>query len=420
MQQSSARIPVILAGVKCLSGVTTWAERLRTELADHPRFDVKLLHIGPEQPPEYDLFAANVDEARVIVRKLAPAILVPNYVWELYLTDLDADISCLGMCHSHSLEEYYLPLTWYESRISHFIAVSPECAKQLADRLPFRAQDITMLPYGVRVPQELTREYKTDPLRLIYAGRLTQSQKRVGDFVRLVEHLQQARVAFTFDVVGDGEELQALEHAMRQWFPEARVRFFGRLPHQEVDRMWPDYDVFVQTSEFEGVSVSMLDAMAQGVVPVVTAASSGVAGIIEHEKNGFVVPVGNMPAMARAIARLAGDRSLLAATGQSAHRTSRAYSMDAHCETFTRVLDHVVHTGRRLDQLRCAGGFGGHHPLYTQLKVIHNQQTELAKHGHARSTPRWIQKLSRSIRKRIPGRWNQQIGGGTSVARKAA
>ena len=420
VQQHGARIPVVLAGVKCLSGVTTWAERLRAELAEHPRYDVKLLHIGPERPPEYDLFAANVDEAREIVRKLAPAILVPNYVWELYLTDSDADISCLGICHSHSLEEYYLPLSWYESRIAHFIAVSPECAKQLADRLPFRAQDITMLPYGVRVPRELTRDYKNGPLRMIYAGRLTQSQKRVGDFVRLVEHLRQAGVSFAFDIVGDGDELQPLQHAMRQWFPEAQVRFFGRLPHQDVDRMWPDYDVFVQTSDFEGVSVSMLDAMAQGVVPVVTAASSGVAGIIEHERNGFVVPVGNMPAMARAIGRLAADRSLLEAAGQSAHRTSQTYSMDEHCQTFTRVLDQVIQTGRRLDQLKCAGGFGGHHPLYTQLKVIHTQQVELAELRRARPKPKWLQKLSRSIRKRIPGRRNQQIGGGTSVDRKAA
>ena len=420
IQHLGSRIPVILAGIQCLSGVTTWAERLRQELADHPRYDVRLLHIGPERPPEYDLYAANVDKARRIIRELAPAILVPNYVWELYLTDLDSEISCLGMCHAHSLEEYYLPLTWYESRISHFIAVSPECAKQLAERVPFRAQDITMLPYGVRVPRELNRDYQSDPLRVIYAGRLTQPQKRVGDFVRLVEHLQQARVPYSFDIVGDGEEFQPLQHAMRQWFPDVQVRFFGRLPHQEVDRMWPEYDVFVQTSDFEGVSVSMLDAMAQGVVPVVTAATSGVAGVIEHGKNGFVVPVGDMSAMAKMISRLAGNQSILATAGQAAHRSAQAYSMESYCETFTQVLDQVVHTGRRWDQLKCGGGFGGPHPLYTQLKTIYSQQAELAKLGRLRAKPKWFQKLARSIRKRVPGRRNQQSGSEAGVHRKAA
>jgi len=48
---------------------------------------------------------------------------------------------------------YFLPLTWYESRIAQFIAVSPECNQQLAERIPFRAKDITTLPYGVRVPR---------------------------------------------------------------------------------------------------------------------------------------------------------------------------------------------------------------------------------------------------------------------------
>ena len=168
------RTPVILAGMKCLSGVTTWAERLREELAGHPRYDVRLLHIGRERAPGYDLYAANVDEARELVRGLGPAILVPNYVWELYLEGSEPGISCLGICHSNSLEEYYLPLTWYESKVAEFIAVSPECAEQLAERIPFRAKDIATLPYGVRVPQELNRIYKTDPVRIIYAGRLIQ------------------------------------------------------------------------------------------------------------------------------------------------------------------------------------------------------------------------------------------------------
>lgn len=337
-----ARTPVILAGTKCLSGVTTWAERLREEFVGHPRYDVRLLHIGPEHAPGYDLYAANVEEARALVRGLGPAILVPNYVWELYLEGGETGISCLGICHSNSLQEYYLPLTWYESKVAEFIAVSPECTQELAARIPFRAKDITTLPYGVRVRRELNREYRTEPLRIIYAGRLTQPQKRVGNFVRLVEYLLREQVQFVFDIVGDGEELAPLQHAMQRWFPAARVRFHGRLPHEVVDGMWSAANVFVQASDFEGTSVSMLEVMAHGVVPVVTAASSGVAGVIEHARNGFVVPVGDMAAMAQVIATLAKDQQLLAASGRAAHASAQTYSMQVYCDRFVQVLDRIV------------------------------------------------------------------------------
>jgi glycosyltransferase involved in cell wall biosynthesis/predicted O-methyltransferase YrrM len=422
IEQPARRTPVILAGIQCLSGVTTWAERLRRELKDHSRYDVRLLHVGPERPAEYDLYADTVDQARTLVRDFAPAIVVPNYVWELYLAGCDPGISCLGMCHADSLKEYYLPLAWYESRITQFIAVSPECAHQLAERIPFRAKDITTLPYGVRVPRDLARDYSTAPVRIIYAGRLAQQQKRVGDFVRLVEHLLRAQVPFVFDIVGDGEELAPLQHAMQHWFPAAQVRFHGRVAPEVVDVMWSAADVFVQTSDFEGTSVSMLEAMAHGVVPVVTAASSGVAGVIEHGQNGFVVPVGDMAAMAEVIAKLSASQPLLAATGRAAYESAQPYAMEAYCERFIEVLDRVVSAAPAADQLKCEGGFGGYHPLFLQQHLIRSQQAELATLRSRQFKFKMLRKLIRSIRKRLPGHrmQNQQSHNPARSDRKAA
>jgi glycosyltransferase involved in cell wall biosynthesis len=259
----------------------------------------------------------------------------------------------------------------------------------------------------VRVPRELNREYRTEPLRIISAGRLTQPQKRVGDFVRLVEYLLREQVQFVFDIVGDGEELAPLQHAMQRWFPTARVRFHGRLPHEVVDGMWSAADVFVQTSDFEGTSVSMLEAMAHGVVPVVTAASSGVAGVIEHARNGYVVTVGDMGAMAHVIATLAKDQQLLAAAGRAAHASAQAYSMEVYCDQFVQVLDRIVRTDRSEQPVKCDGGFGGYHPLLTQHHIIRTQQAELAELRLRVPKVRGIRKLLRSIRKRLPHRRHQ-------------
>jgi glycosyltransferase involved in cell wall biosynthesis len=362
-----------------LSGVTTWADQLRASLANHPRYEVKLLYVGTEEPEGFDLHVPTLESAHQLVRQLAPAILVPNYLWELFLTGFEPGVHCVGMCHADSDEQYYSPLSWYEPLISKFIAVSQECSKRLVEHLPFRAEDVTTLPYGISVPRRLSRNYQNDPLRLIYAGRVTQLQKRVWDYVPLVEHLWKANVRFVFDIIGEGDEFEPLQTEMQSRFPTDIVRFHPRIPHQQMPDVWSGHDIFVQVSEFEGTSISMLESMAYGVVPVVTAASSGIAGVIHPRKNGFVVPIGDMKAMAQAMTQLALDPSLLASTGQAAHQTAQAYSMDFYRERITRFFDEVVQAGKQIDLHKRYGMFGTVHPLFKQRQLIVHQQEQIAR-----------------------------------------
>jgi glycosyltransferase involved in cell wall biosynthesis len=305
-----------------------------------------------------------VADAERLVRELAPAIVIPNYVWELYLAGFAPGVKCIGMCHADDDEQYYRPLSWYEPLATKFVAVSPECGARLVARLPCRSQDIAVLPYGVHVPRSLARDYRMDPLRLVYAGRVTQLQKRVRDLVPLVEELVKAGVPFEFDIVGEGDEFDPLRAALAAVAPAGRVRFHPRVPHAEMPRIWTGHDVFVQVSDFEGTSVSMLEAMAHGLVPVVTAASSGIAGVIHDGANGFVVPVGDMPALARSIARLAMEPGQLARLGRAAHESAQAYALEPYRDRFVALLDEVVRAPDDVNLYERYGMFGYAHPLF--------------------------------------------------------
>jgi glycosyltransferase involved in cell wall biosynthesis len=374
----SRRIPVVIAGTNCLSGVTSWGDQLRTALAGHPRFDVQTMYIGPEADNDADIAVRSLDEAVTTVRSMTPAIVIPNYVWPLYFAAFEYGIRCLGMCHADDETQYYRPLSWYEPTITKFIAVSKECHDQLVSHIECRAEDITTLPYGVCIPKTLNRTYETKPLRLIYAGRVTQPQKRVWDFVPLVEELLRAKVPFVFDIIGDGDEFVPLQQIMKARVPAANVRFHTRIPHREMAGKWLGHDIFLQVSDFEGTSVSMLEAMAHGVVPVVTAASSGIEGVIKTNDNGFVVPVGDMPAMARVIAQLATDQSLLSQVGRSAYGTAQAYAMDLYATKFARVLDEVADAEESVDLPKRYGRYTPMHPLLLLREQTWQQQIEIA------------------------------------------
>jgi glycosyltransferase involved in cell wall biosynthesis len=370
----SRKIPVLIAGTSCLSGVTSWAEQLRVALADHPRFEVKLIHIGKEGSHSADLRAQTVEDAHRMVRSMSPVIVMPNYVWSLFMTGFEPGVHCVGMCHADSAEQYYRPLSWYEPAIAKYVAVSPECARTLTQYVPVRSSDIAMLPYGVRVPGELNRCYQAKPLRLIYAGRVTQPQKRVWDFLPLVEQLLRAKVPFEFDIVGEGDEFEPLRRILEARVPAANVHFHHRVPHARMAGIWSNHDIFLQVSDFEGTSVSMLEAMALGVVPVVTAASSGISGVIQHGRNGFVVPVGDMNAMAQVIAQLTGDESTLTTVGRAAHVTAQAYAMDSYARKFAAILDQVADSPMHVDYQKRYGVFSPVHPLILQRQLLQAQQ----------------------------------------------
>jgi hypothetical protein len=119
--------------------------------------------------------------------------------------------------------------------------------------------------------------------------------------------------------------------------------------------------------------------MAHGAVPVVTAASSGIAGVISNGENGFVVPVGDMAAMALVLSRLAGDKKKLVDAGQAAHLTAQAYSLESYVQKFVAILDTIDPSEERSDPAERYGEFSPLHPLVVQRQQLEKRQAEIAK-----------------------------------------
>jgi len=343
-------VPVVIVGQPLISGVMNWAFRLHALLQDHPQYRFILLQVwknekGLQQP--FQIHAPNKSAFMEIMTELSPAIVIVNWAfklipWCMQLNSQGANIRVLGMCHSDSADEYYDPLQNHEQAISHFIAVSPEIAETLTNRMPHRENDITQLVYGVPIDPNLSRSYQTSPIRLLYAGRIVQLQKRVMDFVPLVEALTQMEVDFRFHIAGDGAARDELKQALRPYIRQRRVRFLGKIPPEKMSKIWQQHDVFLQVSDFEGTSVSMLEAMSNGVVPILTDSSSGVRHVIKAGRNGFVAPVGDMQRIAMFIRELLINPEWLPAMGYEAYATAQNYSLQTYGQKFVTILDNIM------------------------------------------------------------------------------
>jgi glycosyltransferase involved in cell wall biosynthesis len=339
-----------------VGGVTTWSLTMarllraagrRAVILDHPR--ANLPQLGPSAYAGLPVvrchslaeFGKRGKDA-ASYRGALPATLVPNWSAETYgvcarlSRTASREMRVLGYCHTYE-SFYFWFLRYYEPIIHRFVAVSEECAAELRRLMPGRERDVSVRPYAVALPGRLDRSYAPAgrPLRLLYAGRIKQAQKRVLDLPVLARRLSERGVDFALRIVGDGTERAALAArvAALDAATRARVAVEPGRPPETMAALLQETDVCILVSEYEGTSIFMLEGMAHGCVPVVTRVS-GTAGVIEEGVNGHSVPVGGLGAMAEILAGFDKDRVRLAALGNAAARKARKYSYGAYLDWF--------------------------------------------------------------------------------------
>jgi len=116
-------------------------------------------------------------------------------------------------------------------------------------------------------------------------------------------------------LVGDGPERAALEARTRRLEVDSQVTFMGQ--RDDARRLLDALDIYVNSSITEGVSVTILEAMAAGL-PVVATAVGVTPEVIEDGGCGLLVSVSSTEAVIRTVRRLLQDRALAGRLGQSA------------------------------------------------------------------------------------------------------
>jgi glycosyltransferase involved in cell wall biosynthesis len=271
-------------------------------------------------------------------------ILIPNWSWGTYGTvslmslNADCDLRVIAFAHSDQ-DHYYELLTYYEPIISKFVGVSDAICRRLRRLFPGRLNDICKLTYPVAAPNGSRRPNHKKPLTITYAGRIEQRQKRIWDLIALSDLLALKKGHYHLRIAGDGPQLAHLtEHFEKKEYSNVSIEFLGLVAHESMPDLWADSDVSVLFSEFEGMSISMLESMAQGCVPVVTDVS-GSKEKITHGKTGFIVSVGDIAAMARIIADLDANRAWIEHISNACISSMRGHhGFDAYDREFVTLL----------------------------------------------------------------------------------
>jgi glycosyltransferase involved in cell wall biosynthesis len=178
---------------------------------------------------------------------------------------------------------------------------------------------------GVCVPNR-ERKSPGETLRLLYVGRLAQDQKRILTLPPLLEGLRARGKKFAMTIVGDGPCRQELHAELDGRGLGDNVSLAGYLTPDEVVELYFEHDVFVNLSEFEGFSMSVLEAFAAGCVPVCTDIASLDRTVFRDGVNCRLCPVDRLDGMVDIWSGL--TPALLERLSAAARMTGRSLSAD--------------------------------------------------------------------------------------------
>lgn len=218
------------------------------------------------------------------------------------------------------------------------VAVSASTRDDLIRR-GLRAQDIQVIPNGVDLtrfhPDPAVGEY-TEPT-LLYLGRL-QRYKGVDLLLGAVAHLRDRGVAVRLLVAGKGPDRARLEGLVRSRGLADRVRFLGFVSDDEKVALMRRSWIHLLTSPREGWGITNLEAAACGT-PTVASDAPGLRDSVQDGVTGFLVPHGDVPALAEKIRLVLQDPDLRARLGRAALAFARGFTWEASAVALESVLE---------------------------------------------------------------------------------
>ena len=204
------------------------------------------------------------------------------------------------------------------------------------DYFPRRVREKSVVipnPINVSIPE---RYDGIREKRIVAAGRLT-SQKNFPMLIKAFSMLHGDFPEYRLVIYGRGEMLDELKALAGKLAVEEYVDFPGFSDNIFQDML--KSAVYVSSSDYEGMSNSMLEALAMGIPSVVTDCPIGGARmVIRNEVNGILVPVGDETAMSEGIRKILSDSEFAERIGKEACKIREELPIEKIAERWLEVI----------------------------------------------------------------------------------
>ena len=202
-------------------------------------------------------------------------------------------------------------------------------------------QPSSVIPYGVIIPA-VSAQPKHDPFRVVFCGRIWEHQKRASLVIQTLIRACQANASIQATMIGEGYARPSCQEQVDAAGLSDAITFTGPLDPSQVQAHLEASQAILLMSDFEGLPVALLEAMAFGVVPVARNIPSGIPELVIHEQTGIIVS-DDPDEAAQALLHLAADRALwLRCSAAARTLICDRYSQESSYGKWRLLLEELV------------------------------------------------------------------------------
>jgi glycosyltransferase involved in cell wall biosynthesis len=221
-------------------------------------------------------------------------------------------------------------------------------SRYLVDAMQRYRPDVRLLPNAVELDAYSFRPREAAEPRLVWLRAFHEAYNpslAPKVLALLTREFPEVRLTMVGPDKGDGS-LEAMWQVAKQLRVDDRILVTGAVTKAEVPAWMQQGDIFLNTTHFDNTPVSVVEAMACGLC-VVSTNVGGMPYLVEHERDGLLVPTNDPEAMAAAVARLLKDRELACRLSREGRQKAERYNWPAVLAEWEAMLTGVCQRAPR-------------------------------------------------------------------------
>lgn len=275
-----------------------------------------------------------------MIWKLRPDVVLINYNAVVhYLLPFMPKSKVVSVLHSDD-KDYYRVATINGRFVDGWIAPTPRIKQGILQHFKVQSieRKIHVIPHGVKKSTRSRSEVFQNGSNIVFAGALYR-HKGVDLIPEIFRQFKNICPDARLTMLGNGNERQLLEERFDEFRLRDSVEFLGVVNAEKVREVFAQSDILLFPTRLEGFGLVIVEAMMEGVVPVVTNLESITDSIITDGVNGCMVEKDNVDAFVASLTKLFFDRGFARRISASAKETAvRSYSLDVMANKYYEVF----------------------------------------------------------------------------------
>jgi glycosyltransferase involved in cell wall biosynthesis len=227
--------------------------------------------------------------------------------------------------------------------VDKITTVSKETSKELQLYYQYSERDITVITNGVDLDFFSPKEKKNTEFNILYAGRLDY-KKGLIELIKSAKDITRIFPNTNYLISGTGPLLNDLLRLVKNEGLHSRFKFFGQVNQKTLRNLYQESNAFILPSYYEGFPNVILEAMSCGL-PTIATNVGGIPEMIQHKRNGLLIPPRNSTAITKALTNILTDESLRSEMSKNArYLAEKQYSWNNISNEYLKVYTSVLDT----------------------------------------------------------------------------